>query len=75
MKYGIQAFHSVKSVGLKDAGSAAIVVDFTVESPAKAKRALEIMRTEPLDLPDNLQKEWEELSYLKDIIMNGCLQV
>ena len=48
--------------------SAAIVVDFTVESPAKAKRALEIMRTEALDLPDDLQKEWKKLSYLKDVI-------
>jgi hypothetical protein len=75
MKYGIQAFHSVKSVGLKDAGSAAIVVDFTVESPEKAKRALEIMKTEDLDLPDDLQEEWEKLSFLKENIMKGCLQV
>ena len=51
--------------------SAAIVVDFTVESPAKAKRALEIMRTEDLDLPDDLQEEWEKLSFLKENIMKS----
>ena len=73
MKYGIQAFHAVKRVGLTNAGSAAIaiVIDFTVESPEIAKRALEIMKTESLDLPDNLQKEWEELSSLKDVIIEN----
>jgi len=58
---------------LTNAGSAAIaiVIDFTVESPEIAKRALEIMKTESLDLPDNLQKEWEELSSLKDVIIEN----
>ena len=33
-------------MGLTNAGSAAIVIDFMVESPEIATRALEIMRTE-----------------------------
>ena len=59
MKYCIQAFHTVKRVGLTNARSAAIVIDFTIESPEIAKQALEIMRTETLDLPDILQKKFE----------------